>query len=169
MEKLLAKQHRDSTAKTYLAIFRKFNKFLICLDNRPKLWEDKVTLFIGYLIDNGLQSNTIKSYVSAIKKTLLTDGYKWNDDLVLVRFLSNACRIVNDRVQTRLPIQCGMLELILFEVQRFFMNSNQFYLELLYKTLFALCYYGLMRIGEVSASPHVLKAKNVHLATNKDK
>ena len=169
VQKLQMKQHRDSTAKTYLAIWRKFNDFVINLDRKPKLWEDRATLFIGYLIDNGMQSNTVKSYVSAIKKTLIMDGYNWNDNLVLVRSLANACKIINDTVRTRLPIQCSLLEMILFEIQRYFSPLNQYYLELLYKMIFALCYYGLMRVGEVTKSQHVLKAKDVHIAQNKDK
>ena len=84
----MQKQHRDSTAKTYLSVWRQFNKFVICLDRKPKLWEDKATLFIGYLIDKGSQPASIKSYLSAIKKTLVMDGYNWNDNLVLIRSLS---------------------------------------------------------------------------------
>ena len=55
----------------------------------------------------------------------------------------------------------------MFELERIY--KNQWYLEILFKTMFAISYYGLMRIGEVTASPHILKAKNVHIATNKDK
>ena len=76
---------------------------------------------------------------------------------------------MNDRVRTRLPIHCGLLEVILFEVQRHFQALNQCYLERLYKTLFALSYYGLMRIGEVIKNPHVLRASNIHMALNKKK
>ena len=49
------------------------------------------------------------------------------------------------------------------------MFHKQWYLECLYKAIFAISYYGLMCIGEVTFSEHVLKAKNVHVATNKDK
>ena len=35
--------------------------------------------------------------------------------------------------------------------------------------MFALGYYGLMRIGELTWSPHVIKACNIHVAENKDK
>ena len=59
--------------------------------------------------------------------------------------------------------------MILFEVQRMHRSSGQFYLESLYKALFALAYYGMMRIGEVTKSDHVLKARDVHAAANKDK
>ena len=116
-----------------------------------------------------MQSNTVRSYVSAIKKTLIDDGYCWQDEKVLLSSLTRACRLINDRVKTRLPIQCGLLELILFEIQKVFTSANQLYLEILYKALFALGYYGLMRVGELTESVHVVKAKDVHLATNKNK
>ena len=85
---------------------------------KPKLWEDRTTLFIGHLIDKGIQSSTIKSYVSAIKKTLVDDDYEWQDNRVLLGSLTRACKLVNDRVKTRLPVQRGLLDLLLFEIQR---------------------------------------------------
>ena len=62
---------------------------------------------MGYLIDRGMQSSSVKSYISAIKKTLILDNYDWNDKLVLVRSLAKACRIVNDAVRTRLQVGNG--------------------------------------------------------------
>ena len=116
-----------------------------------------------------MQSSTIKSYVSAIKKTLIMDGYDWDDKLVLVRSLARACKIINDKVRTHLPIHCNLLEMLLFETTRYFTAKNQWYLEVLYKAMFATCYYGMMRVSEVTASPHVLKAKDVHIVSNKNK
>ena len=82
--------------------------------------------------------------------------------------LTRACRIINDRVQTQSPIHCGLLELILFEINRFFDKRNKPYLKCLYKAVFALGYYGLLRVGELSRGIHVIKAKNIHLGINKD-
>ena len=164
VQKLLGQQNRKSTVKTYLNVWRQFNKFVLSLDKMPDSWEARATLFIAYLIDQGKQSASIKSYVSAIKKLLVSDGYKWKDEEVLLNSLTKACRMINDRVRTRLPIHCG-----LFELERYFAKQSQFYLEWLYKAIFLISYYGLMRVGEVTSSPHVLKAKDVHLATNKDK
>ena len=42
-------------------------------------------------------------------------------------------------------------------------------MEVLYKAIFALGYYGLLRVGELTDSPHVIKARDVHLALNKEK
>ena len=51
----------------------------------------------------------------------------------------------------------------------FLTENPKVYLCKLYKAVFLLAYYGLMHIGEVTKSPHVLKAKGIHLATNKTK
>ena len=94
-------QNRNSTAKKYLGIWKQFNTFVINLDYKPDLWEDRAILFIAYLIhEKNMQSSSVKSYISAIKKTLVSDGYNWNDNLVLVRSLARACKIVNDSVRT---------------------------------------------------------------------
>ena len=162
-------QNRNTTRDTYLRIWRQFNNFIINLDYRPQDWESRVTLFIGYKIENGMQSATVKSYVSAIKRILIDDGYQWNDNKILLGSLTRACRIINDRVHTRLPINCCLLELILFEIDRCYNILNQPYLRILYQSIFILCYYGMMRVGEVTQSPHVITANNIHIAQNKDK
>ena len=74
-------KNRQSTKENYLAIWRHFNKFLIKLDRRPPLWEDRVSLFSAYLIEHRkVQSSTLRSYISAIKRILTDDGYEWNNN-----------------------------------------------------------------------------------------
>ena len=118
VEKLKMQQFRSSTAETYFSVWRQFNKFLIQLDYMPAFWEDRAQLFMPYLIDQkGMQSCTVKSYVSAIKKILIINKYDWNDKRILVVSLTRACRLVNDSIRTWLPIHCSLLELILFETE----------------------------------------------------
>ena len=167
IEKLKCKRVRTSTAKNYLAVWRKFNQFLIRLDNMPKAWEDRTALFCAYMIQNGAQSQTIKSYVSAIKGVLRDDDYAWSDDKIILSSLTRACSLVNDKLTCRLPIQKGLLELILFELKRTL--NGQFYVQTLYKALFCLAYYGLMRVGELAEGSHTVKAANIHIGSNKDK
>ena len=64
--------------------------------------------------------------------------------------------------------------MILFEVERMF--PTDYYLSILYKTIFTLGYYGLLRIGEIVADKnketkmnHAVKAKDVHIGVNKNK
>ena len=173
LERLKNKQTRDSTASNYLGIWRNLNKFIISLDCKDNLsWEEKTALFGAYLVDKGVQSSTLKSYFSAIKHVLRLDGYMWNDKKMLLSSLVRGCRLENDRVKIRLPIQKGLLEMLLFELDRHFEGNNrnqQPYLKSLYQTLFSLAYYGMLRVGEVAYSPHTIKACNVHVGDNKDK
>ena len=107
-----------------------------------------------------------------MKRILSNDGYIWNENKLLLGSLFRATKLVNDSVKTRLPIQCGLLELILFELERIYGYNNQPYLEILYKAIFILGYYGLMRAGEMlttDTADHTVKAKDVHLAYNKEK
>ena len=167
LERLKSMKNQESSKDNYLMIWRRFNNFVIQLDVKPVLWEDRASLFGAFLVDQGIQSSTLRSYMSAIKGILIDDGYPWDEKKLLLSTLTKACRVVNDRVHTRLPIQGGLLEILLFELQRIF--QNQPYLELMYKTFFSLSYYGLFRVGELALGSHTVKAKNVHIGRNKNK
>ena len=54
--------------------------FYAKLDHKPKLWEDCTSLYCAYLVEQGIQSTTLKSYKSAIKQILCTEGYQWDDN-----------------------------------------------------------------------------------------
>ena len=171
MNDILEKQRyattRSSTAKNYFNIWRKFNNFITKLDKVPDTWEQRLYLYLAFLIQSGSQSSTIKSYVSAIRKILWEDHYKLCTDALTLSALTKACKLKNDSLHIRRPIRTKLLEQILFETQRKF--KNQVYLEYLYKTMFILMYCGLMRIGEVAMSEHVVKATDIALGTNKRK
>ena len=167
LQSLSTKATRNSTMKNYFTVWRIFNKFVIRLDIIPTTWEEKLTLFCAYLVDRVNQSSTIRSYISAVKAVLRWDGYTIDEGKLQLGALIQACRLINDVVFTRLPIQLGLLEMILFEVSRIF--ENQPYLEKMFKALFSLAYYGLFRVGELTLSDHSIKAKNVHCGENKYK
>ena len=137
----------------------------------PSSWEELTSLFVTYLVDSGIQSSTVRSYVSAIKWTLINDKYNWQDEQVLLGSLTWACKLVNDKVRMRQPIHCSLLEMILFEVKRTFSNTSQLYLIKLYLAMFSLGYYGLFRVGELAQSEagHAIKVCDVHIASNKYK
>ena len=172
LTRLQGRQTRASTTSNYLSVWRHLNKFIINLDSKENLsWEQKTALFGAYLVDcRGVQSTTLKSYFSAIKHILKQDGYQWDENKVLLSALVKSCKLENDKVKIKLPIQKGLLEQILFEVERYYSEVKvQPYLETLYKTIFCLGYYGMLRVGEISLSEHVIKACNIHVGHNKDK
>ena len=169
IERLRGKQVRETTIekKNVVRVWRIFNRFLIRLDKKPDSREGRATLFCAYLIDNGHQSQTVRSYMSAVKGLLKDDGYKWDEGQVLISSLMQACKLQNDQVCCRLPIQKPLFETLLFEIGRVF--SKQVYLLVLYRAVFCLAYYGLMRIGELAEGTNPVKACDIHIASNKRK
>ena len=161
--------HKQSTRHVYHAIWQKFNQFVIQLDNIPPTWEERVSLYCTFLITvSGLQSSTIKTYISAIKAKLRSDGYEWCDKLMVFNSLVNACRDRNDTLKDRLPIQAGLFQLMTFELNRMFARRvGRLYLITMYRAVYMCLYYGLMRIGEITASEHVVQARHVHQAKSK--
>ena len=75
------------------------------LDRKLRNWDQRLTLFVGYLIENKKQSSTVKSYISAICAVLQDNGIKLSDDQYLITSLTKACRLVNDKVHHTLKIQ----------------------------------------------------------------
>ena len=74
----------------YYTVWRQFNQFFLRLDVRPGNWEERLTLFVGHLIQQDLKSNTIKSYISAIKSVLRDDRVILNTDQYLLASLTKA-------------------------------------------------------------------------------
>ena len=162
LDQLKSSHNRKSTRTYYHNVWTNFNKFIIRLDRMPKSWEQRTSLYCAYLIcEKQLQSSTVKSYVSAIKDVLQTDGYKWNDGAVLLNTLTRSCKLKNDQMKTRLPIQKGLLELILFAVRRKY-GDSQVYLEAMYISAYLISYHGLMRVGEICLSQHSIRAIDIH-------
>ena len=122
IDRLKNQSMKSTTAKTYLKIWRQFNSFLIHLNQLPKWSEDLVAMFCAFLIEAGLKSATIKTYVSRIKKLLKEDNYKWDDSRLLLSSLTRACKLKNDRVCCRRPISKGLLEILVFELDRMFQS-----------------------------------------------
>ena len=168
IDSLMLKANRSSTYKTYYSIWKSFNRFVIRLDVIPRTWEQRTSLYCAYLVNKGVKSSTLRSYVSAIKGVLKLMRYQWNDSEVILNALVRVCKFNNDQVSARLPISEKLLEMMLFELERVYLDQP--YLEILYKTILAIRYYGLFRIGELTApSNHTIKACNVHVAKNKQK
>ena len=136
---------------------------------KPEEWSDRIVLFAGFLINNNLRSQTVKTYISALKSILAEDKIELSMDKFLLTSLTRACRLKNDRVIHRLPIYKGLLHLILDEAERHFGNLQQIYLGKLYRAMFISAYYRLLRAGEVAKGSHVLLAKDVHMGKNKRK
>ena len=120
IDKLRNEKHRSSTRKNYYTVWKLFNKFILCLDHHPRKWEDRLSLFVGYMVNNRNKSTTIHSYVSAIKSVLADVGVVIQEDRYLLSSLTKACRLINDNVHVRLPIGKDMLYVLLCNVKHMF-------------------------------------------------
>ena len=124
-------------------------------------------LFAGYLIQEGKKSTTIKCYLSAVRAVLKTQGFKLNEDMYLMSALTRACKLKNDVIKLKSPITRGILDSILNTISELFKADA--YKRKMYRALFSTAYHGLFRIGEVTQGPHVIKATDVFIGTNKNK
>ena len=70
MDRLKMQSYRNSTRKNYYSVWKNFTEFYLRLDDKRKTWEQRLILFVGFLIQEKKQSSTIKCYVSAIKAVL---------------------------------------------------------------------------------------------------
>ena len=122
-------------------------------------------------MNEGLKSSTVKTYISAIRAVLRELRIPISQDNYLISSLTKACHLKNDVVVQRFPIHKGVLKLLLTELSNLYAGTGdqQPYLESLYKAIYSTAYYGLLRIGEIAKSQHVILARNTHIGENKDK
>ena len=113
IDKLRNSKYRRATKRNYQCVWRAFNKFFIRLDSKPKSWGDRITLFVGYLVDCNKQSCMIRSCLLAIKAILLDNDIELDTNQYLLNSLMHACHLENDRVCHCYPIQKGLLLVIL--------------------------------------------------------
>lgn len=169
LEELELRAVEDSTLEVYMVAWRAINSFYCKLDNKPKPWEQRMSLFIAYMMKKRFEKATIQTYISGIKYVLRNILHVDVDDNAF-RFtaLIKAARYKNNKVSLRMPIKLGLLNTILEEVENVPRLQNQPYLVALYRAMFAAAYYGLLRVGEMTGK-HAVLAKNMHIAKNKKK
>ena len=146
-----------------------FNKFILKLDKKPTKFEDRLSLFVGYLVNNRNKSTTIRSYVSTIKLVSADVDVKLMEDSYLLASLMRACKLVNDKIHIRLPIYREMLHIIITDIRHYMAMKGHYYLSILYPVIFTASYYGLLRVSEVAAETHPILVHDAHIAINKKK
>ena len=124
---------------------------------------------MGYLVESKRKSTTIRSYISGMKAVLADLGVDLREDRYLLTSLVRVCKLNNDVIQAKIPIQNKLFHLIIDSCNEWFHQKGQNYLALLYSAMFSSAYYGILRISEVTTSEHPVKAVDVHVAENKNK
>lgn len=158
---------KPKTKKLYHTVWVSFNQFLLKFNRLPRSWEEKILLFVTHLADSGKKPSTIKSYVSAIKNKLKTDGTEIDDQRVELTAIIRAVKLKDNRIFVRLPINKRILAVILDQADVFF--GNQVYLKRLYKAMLILGYFALLRVGEITSGDYPIKARDVRIGRNRPK
>lgn len=153
------------TKDSYHGIFENFLDFLGLFRSLPERWEEKMVLYATFLADNIYGEQTIRGYMSAIRHELLQDGHELDEDKFLLESIIRSTRYKNREKRERLGISQEMLHKILDQVDESY--STQPYLKALYKAMFVLGYYCLLRVGELTSGRHPILAKNVITGRNK--
>ena len=117
-------------------------------------------------------SNTFTGYgtvhhVSAIHSVLKSENIELDDDKFCLSALIKACCLKNDTVKVRLPNQKGLLNMMLRELEDYFLDHNQVYLAAFYKAMLATGYYGLLRVSEMAKGEHPIFAEDIFIARHK--
>ena len=123
------------------------------------------------MIDSGKKASTVNSYVAALKTVLKEDKVEIAEDRFLLNSLVRACKLRDNRVTIRLPIQKPLLHVLLKKIDDNFLDGEnpQIYLATMYKAMLSVAYYGLLRIGEVAKGDHPVLARDVQIGDNKRK
>lgn len=161
---------RDKTRKMYRNRWIAFNRFLQQFDVMPDTWEERLHIYAAHLIDNKKQSCTVRTYLTAIKQILRLADIDIQEDKYLLSSMVRACKIKNDHLYIRMPIQLPLLKAILRKTQSYYIEEKgQLYLGTMLKAMFSMAYFGLMRVSELTSGDHPVRAPDVRYARNKNK
>ena len=98
---------------------------------------------------------------------LSRDCIKIDDNRTQPSALVKACKLQNDRLYVRLPLQKNLLRMILDQIWKFYSHRGQIYLAKLYHAIVSTGYCGLLRVGELTTGTHPIRAANVFTARTK--
>ena len=169
LDMLRTKRYKGSTEKNYHQIWAQINEFLIGLNRMPESWEDRLVIYIMSLVQIGRASQTISSYIRAIKAVLRTEQIIIKDESYTLASLIKACKIKNEILHVRPPIQKGLLRILLDRMDEYFCARSQDYLCKLYKAIATTMYYGMLRMDEATSGDHLINVRDVFVGRVKDK
>lgn len=158
-----------STKTMYYKTWCLFNRFLLCFDDLPTSWEEKLVLFAAFNVEIGNAPATISSYMSGIRYMLRHDGIQVSNMSCKLASIIRACKVANDVVSVRRPIRKKLLKLVITAVEKRFLEKGQVFLSKLYKAMLVAGYYGYLRIGEMTKSKHNIAGRDMCIALNKNK
>jgi len=161
---LLSGSLAPSTVSTYCKNWDKFNLFAASLSRCPlPASVNLVALFIAHLVSlpTPPKPSAIASTLSAISFFHKVSDAEDPTSAFLIRKILKGCFKANPSADTRFPVSVPMLYNLIDHATTVTSSS---YDACLLQAMFSLMFHGLLRIGEVTRSPHNLLYENVSIS-----
>ena len=145
------------THKSYNRILVQFNHF--CGEKFPKCnifpaHINHIAAYIVCLFERGLCGSTIATHVSAISFVHKINSWVDPTSSFLIKKLIHGSRKLSVQTDTRLPITLPILTKLINSLK---FTSSCVYHKVLLSAMYSLCFFALLRVGEVTSPTH-----NVH-------
>ena len=164
----------DSTWKTYktaVESFQSFRKLYNLQDTWPAPLYD-LLFYIAYMSHTGLSASTITTYISGISTMHKLNGHTDNTKSFLVtKILEGSKRKNSPKADLRLPVSMNLLKRL---IQSLPFVCTSVYESTMFASAFSLCFFGLLRVGEITsqskgrAGKHVIHISDIKLVHKQD-
>ncbi len=164
----------DSTWKIYktaVESFQSFRKLYNLQDTWPAPLYD-LLFYIAYMSHTGLSASTITIYISGISTMHKLNGQTDNTKSFLVtKILKGSKRKNSPKADLRLPVSFNLLKRL---IQSLPFVCTSVYESTMFASAFSLCFFGLLRVGEITsqskgrAGKHVIHISDIKRVRKQD-
>ena len=159
MSNLISGSISKDTANQYNRVWKDLQEFCTnVLKRHFSASEENIALYISHLDLKNLQPSTIQSHLSAISFLSQMNNMQDHTGSFNVEKIMKSLHKKSHTTDTRLPINQNLLNSIIYITAT---QCDSVYESALYRAMFSLSYYALLRVGECTQSKHVLTTNNV--------
>ena len=164
---LISSSLSQSTRKSYNATLKDFSHFVSSLGpiyQSTSYNSGHVILYISHLFNNQVSPQTIATKMSALAYYFKLQGYPDITSQFLVAKTLSGVKKLSPTVDQRLPITIPILQQLMSKCSS--MGKSMYHILLL-QAMMSVSFYGFLRPGEITKSPHNLMIDQLQLSSHK--
>jgi len=159
MNHLISSSLSVDTASQYSKVWSDFRNFCtISLNEQFVVNAENIALYIAHLDLRKLQPSTIQSHLSAISFIARLNNIPDPTMSFSIEKMMKSLHKNSPSKDTRLPINQALLNKLLINLNN---HCDSAYECAMYRAIFSVAYYALLRAGECTFSKHVLLLSNI--------
>ena len=159
MSMLISTSLSSETATQYSRVWDDLKNFCVTSLGRPfTVTPESIALYIAHLDLRKLQPSTIQSHLSAISFLSQLNNLPDHTGAFKVEKMMKSLHKRSSTTDSRLPINLALLNNLIINLGN---HCDSSYECALYRAMYSLAYYALLRAGECTVSKHVLTTQNV--------